>query len=137
MIMIVFAPRYIAGSACDEQSFGKCHHYCREGAQYNFGYDCSCDIGYILQPDHLNCFATGEIYSKISIILLLLLFSFLKLFLSLSLLAGPYPELFISNYDQLLRRDLLGSSVSEFAKLSTEVKAYDYNFEKKVSVVLE
>lgn len=50
----------VVGSACDQQSFGKCHHYCRESTEHGFGYECYCESGYVLQPNNLNCFVLGE-----------------------------------------------------------------------------
>ena len=44
---------------------------------------------------------------------------------------GPYPELYISTPDEVLRKHLLGNTISPLKSFS-DVVAFDYNFMREV-----
>ena len=116
----------VGGRACIEQSFGRCHHFCRENQVQTINYECYCEKGYILQGN-FDCLAVGEcvLYDNVGDIEFVFTF-FLK---------GGNPEIFISNLTEIARVMVLGSTYSSLLHLDN-ITAFDYNYEKAVSKIL-
>lgn len=46
--------------SCEYQLFGKCSQLCRQGIEFEFGYECYCEKGYTLLLDHRTCLVFGN-----------------------------------------------------------------------------
>lgn len=47
--------------SCDQQLFGHCSQHCHQGTEFQFGYECYCEKGYILLSDNQTCLVFGEL----------------------------------------------------------------------------
>lgn len=109
--------------SCDQQSFGKCSQWCRQGVQFEFGYECYCEKGYILLSDHRTCLVFGTYVHSI----------FIACFdLIILIIVDPFPQLLVANAYGIVTMDIVYNKVYSLLSLSHLLEDFDYNFDSKV-----